>query len=79
MYYNEILNVLELKIMVAKEIDPAFNVNNYMFVLGIDIITELVPDIEVEFEQGPLISKLFGITVCIDYNDKKSLKLYKEV
>ncbi len=70
-----ILNALRHKLNYARSVDPIFNDNNYMFVLGIDVIDKLVPDLLVECKHG----KLFGIKVCIDYNDKKSFKLFKEV
>lgn len=70
-----ILNALRHKLNYVRSVDPIFNDNNYMFVLGIDVIDKLAPDLVVECKHG----KLFGIKVCIDYNDKKSFKLFKEV
>lgn len=70
-----ILESLKKLIYYSKAWDKNFDPNNYIFVLGIEIVNKLLPDLVIECRQG----NLFGITVCIDYNDKKSLKLYKEV
>lgn len=70
-----ILKSLEKLLYYTKVYDKNFDSNNYMFVLGIGIVNKLLPDLVIECRQG----NLFGIKVCIDYNDINNYKLFKEV
>ena len=70
-----ILASLKRLLYYSKAYDKNFDPNNYMFVLGIGIINKLLPDLVIECRQG----NLFGIKVCIDYNDINNYKLFKEV
>lgn len=70
-----ILKSLEKLLYYTKAYDKNFDSNNYMFVLGIGIVYKLLPDLVIECRQG----NLFGIKVCIDYNDINNYKLFKEV
>lgn len=76
MYRNEsLLNSLKFSIKVAKEKDPNFNVNNYIYVLGINIFDEVISELILTKTSY----KLFGIKVFIDYNNSKYFGLFKEV
>lgn len=76
MYRNEsLLNSLKFSIKVAKEKDPKFNVDNYIYVLGINIFDEVISELILTKNSY----KLFGIKVFIDYNNSKYFGLFKEV
>lgn len=70
-----IIEALKKLLYYTKAYDKNFDSNNYMFVLGIGIVDKLLPDLVVECRNG----KLFGIKVCIDYNDSSNYRLFKEV
>jgi len=70
-----IIEALKKLLYYTKAYDKNFEYNNYMFVLGIEIVNKLLPDLVVECRNG----KLFGIKVCIDYNNRNNYSLFKEV
>ena len=76
MYHNEsLVNSLKLIKRIAKEKDPKFNVDNYIYVLGIKIFDEIISELILTKTSY----KLFGIKVFIDYNNSKYYGLFKEV
>ena len=69
------IETLRDKLLFARYNDSCFCYDEYLFVLGIDIINQLTYDLIDNCKQG----HLFGIKVCIDYNDRLSCRLFKEV
>lgn len=69
------LETLRRMLLYAKYNDRYFDYSNYLFVIGIDIINQFTHDIYINCKEG----SLFGIKVCIDYNDTLAMRLFKEV